>query len=143
MKPTPAMRKAFRALLDQEVEYNGNVYLDCGPDEVIELTGEWDEGQLSMTPNFPAFVALDRFGANRQLLLGHAGRLVLADELAGFAAEWKKLRAKPSLVSSAFEMVDRGFNDKSDIETAVRSIDDALATALKQRHDLALLSLSA
>jgi hypothetical protein len=143
MAVDPSLRPELLELMRSEVEYNGNVYLECGVDDLVGLLGELYEGSFAMSPNFPSLVAIDRFGADRQLLEGHAARYVSHAQLKTFAAAWKKLKTAPDLVERAFAAVDRGYNDESSVTECVDAVDEAIELAQRRKVDLVLLSVAA
>lgn len=104
-----------------EQEYNGNVYVAAGD----EIFGRLDQGTpLAMSPNFPAFVALDRFSAGRRLLGGHAYRWVPFDELVALHELVEEL---DGTWQAAAAMLDRIGNGERD----TRAGRDALAAGIE------------
>jgi len=140
--PRSLERKLQRVVAD-ETEYNGNVYLNCDVEQLSELAGEHLGEDVVMSPNFPVFVAIDRFGAGRALLDGHAGRWVPSQQLAAFSTQWKAIKGRAQLVHRAAGAIDRGQDARADIEAGIAAIDAALAAAKKRKLDLALLCVPA
>ena len=112
-----------------EQEYKGNVYVDA-TEELLGLIA--DQTCFAMSPNFPVFVAIDRFAANRKLLGGHAYRWIPAGELATFHSYVEALDAR-----AAADEIDRWGNGTDDVATGLA----ALGTGIEQaaRGELGLL----
>jgi hypothetical protein len=100
-------------LAGAEVEHDGNVYIDAAE----ELLGMIDPSALAMSPNFPVFVAIDRFAADRKLLGGHAYRWIPAGELAAFHSFAEKLDAR-----AAADELDRWGNGGEDVATGLAAL---------------------
>jgi hypothetical protein len=113
-------------LAQAEKEYNGNTYVEATK-EILGLVD--DPSQLAMSPNFPVFVAIDRFATNRDLLGGHAFRWIPADELATFHSFVEHLDAR-----AAAAHIDRWGNGARDVATGV----DTLVTGIDRAANAAL-----
>lgn len=131
--PAVAEREVTK-LARAETAYNDNVYLDCGP-ETLDVLGV---GAFVMSPNFPAFVAIDRFGCARALLEGHALLHVRHAGLPTWRAKWDAIRKTPNLAQIAFAPLDRGYNSDDTISEAVAAIERALEDAEERGRDLIL-----
>lgn len=136
-----SMRQGLMALAEHEAEYNGNVYLTCHVDEVIELVGEELGPRFALSPNFAVFVAIDRFGVDRRLLHGRAARYVANEELAEFRDQWTVLKTLPELVERAAAAIARGQDAEAEIQAGIAAIDGAIDAACRSALDLVLLSL--
>lgn len=118
-----------------EEEYHGNVYVDA-TEEVLGWLAE--DTPMSMSPNFPAFVALDRFAAGRRLLGGHAYRWVPSDELVAFHQLVEELGAgwEPAAV-----MLDRGGNGDEDLRAGLAALAAGIALAATRECGLLLVCI--
>jgi len=126
---------ALLARLDgSEVEYNGNVYCDVGFDEFAALVTP--DTPMSMCPNFPAFVALDRFACDHVILGGKAHRWIPAAEVGRFRSRLDAAMAS-GRVDQAIAMVDRGGNAAGDIQAGLTALRAGAGEA--SRNGLGLL----
>jgi hypothetical protein len=127
-------------LAASEQECNGNVYVDD-----VRLVMAYIDPQTSvvLSPNFPAFVALDRFttpvGA---LLAGHAVRWLAAAELEGLAATVAGLRAGGAVaLAAAAHQLDRGDNGPTDAAAGLDAIERGLGAARAAGRGLLLVGV--
>jgi hypothetical protein len=122
-----------------EQHYNGNVYVEPNDRDQRELFALITEGtNLAISPNFPAFVALDRFvaqPARLSLLDDRAVRYVPPPELEALG---QTLEALSELdLAPAQEMLERGNNGARDVEAGLQALRGGLAAA--RDADLGLL----
>ena len=133
-----AAHRAAAGLARLETTYKDNVYLDCGPDALDVLGVELGEGMFVMSPNYPAFVTLDRFGCGRALLGGHAFRHIAHAELAAWRPKWESIRDASGFVDRVVPHLDRGGDARTDVTGAITAIDLALDDAEARGMDLVL-----
>ena len=124
-----AARRAVDDLAQLETSHRDNVYLDCSPDALEVFGVELDESMFAMSPNLPAFGAIDRFGCERARLAGRAIRHIPNAEIAAWRPQWEAMRDAPGLVDRVFPHLDGGYNDETDVTAAVAAIDQALDEA--------------
>lgn len=128
------------ALAATEHEHNGNVYLDA-----IELVMPYvdETTPLVLSPNFPAFVALDRFTRPGGALLDrHARRWVAPTELAQLEAWIAQLRAGgAAALADAAEQLDRGGNGADDAAAGLAALERGVAAARAAGRGLLLLGV--
>lgn len=118
-----------------EQEHNGNVYVDA-TDELLGLIE--DQSGFVMSPNFPVFVAIDRFAANRSLLGGHAYRWIPAGELATFHTFVEKLDAR-----AAADEIDRWGNGTDDVASGLTALGNGIEQAAHRELGLLLVCFPA
>jgi len=134
-----AARRAVDDLAQLETSHRDNVYLDCSPDALEVFGVELDESMFAMSPNLPAFVAIDRFGCERARLAGRAIRHIPNAEIAAWRPQWEAMRDAPGLVDRVFPHLDGGYNDETDVTAAVAAIDQALDEAEARCMDVVLV----
>lgn len=122
-------------LAEAEEEHNGNVYVDATEDLLPLLD---DDSALAMSPNFPVFVAIDRFAAKNQLLGGHAYRWIPAGELAAFHTLVEKLEL-PAVASA----LDRGGNGDQDASAGIEALAAGIERAASAELGLLLVCFPA
>ena len=133
----------LEALRATEAEYNGNVYCDA-LHLVVDLVDASTPTVLS--PNFPAFVALDRFTTPTGALLERHACRAFANELELDALEAVVARLRTggsAAIAGASEQLDRGTNGPHDAAEALSAIERGLATARKNGAGLVLVGIRA
>lgn len=129
------------ALAGSEVEYNGNICCDTDLGVFMEALGD-DPEDVSMCPNFPAFVAIDRFAAQPagiRFLEHRAYRWISPSELQGWTETVDAL-AKADL-SEAVAMVERGYNGVRDITQGLTVLRCAVTRARAAGHGILLVCM--
>lgn len=129
-------------LLATEEEYNGNVYL-LAHELLIALLPQ--DVPLAGSPNFPVFVALDRFTTPPgQLLGGHAVRWLPPSELDELQAFLARLAAddRASLEHAASQL-NRWGNGADDVEGGLAALAAGLGAARRTGRGLLLCCLPA
>jgi hypothetical protein len=126
-----------------EEEYNGNVYVEGM--EPLELIPDDQVAQLVvMSSNFPALVALDRFGLGRKLLGGHASRWVAAADVPSFRHELAALFAaaggQDALMAAVRDQVERMSGEGEEIwRGVVMALELGFSLATERRTGLVLV----
>ena len=124
-------------LRGRDVEYNGNVYCEA-LDAVMPLITT--DTPLAISPNFPAFVALDRFCAQPnglRLLDNGAHRWLPPDELDALGHTLDRLGEAGQ--AEAVAMVERGGNGAQDIAAGLEALQHGLADARTTGRGLLLV----
>ena len=123
-------------LVGTEVEYNGNVYCDV---PITPFLAHLEvAGDVSMCPNFPALVAIDRFAAEpigAAILQRRAYRCVKHARLPALIDDLARLTRDD--LARAVAQIERGDNGWRDVEAAMALVTRQAKRA--QRDGLGLL----
>lgn len=122
-------------LAEAEEEYNGNIYVDA-TEKILAMLD--DDTPLAMSPNFPVFVAIDRFATGRKLLAGHAYRWIPVEELATFHSLVETLEL-PAVASA----LDRGGNGDEDARKGIEALASGITRAATAKLGLLLVCVPA